>query len=172
MERDDISSGSRSLNWQQSFEYKLTFMKRNVKKVLVIHGPNLNLLGRRETDIYGTQSLGAINKSISVLASDLGIHVKTIQLNSEGEIVDVIQKGGYDALVINPAAYTHTSVAIRDAIAAIGKPAIEVHLSNISRREEFRRHSFITGVAVGQISGFGPDGYLLALRAAARILTQ
>jgi 3-dehydroquinate dehydratase-2 len=172
MERGDISSRRRYLNWQLSSEYKLTFMQKTVKQVLVIHGPNLNLLGRRETDIYGKKSLRAINKRLSVLASELGIHVKTIQLNSEGDIVDVIQKGGYDALVINPAAYTHTSIAIRDAIAAVGKPAIEVHLSNISRREEFRKHSFITGVAVGQISGFGPESYLLALRAAARILTQ
>jgi len=147
-------------------------MKKTAKKVLVIHGPNLNLLGRRETDIYGMKSLSAINKSISVLASELGIHVKTIQLNSEGDIVNVIHKGGYDALIINPAAYTHTSVAIRDAIAAVGKPTIEVHLSNISRREEFRKLSFITGVSVGQISGFGPESYLLALRAAASILSQ
>jgi 3-dehydroquinate dehydratase-2 len=147
-------------------------MKKKAKKVLVIHGPNLNLLGRRETDIYGKKSLRTINKDISVLASELGIQVKTVQLNSEGEIVGVIQKGDYDALVINPAAYTHTSIAIRDAIAAIDKPTIEVHLSNISRREEFRKQSFITGVAVGQISGFGPDSYLLALRAAANILAQ
>ena len=172
MERDGISSKPRSLNWHPSSEHRLAFMNKKVKQVLVIHGPNLNLLGRRETDIYGKKSLRAINKSMSLLASELGIRVKTIQLNSEGDIVDVIHKGDYDALVINPAAYTHTSIAIRDAIAAIGKPAIEVHLSNISRREEFRKQSFIAGVAVGQISGFGPDSYLLALRAAASILTQ
>ena len=141
-------------------------------KVLIIHGPNLNLLGKRETDIYGTKSLKAINKDILSLASDLGIDVRTKQFNSEGEIVEAIQKGDYDALIINPAAYTHTSIAIRDAIAAVDKPAIEVHLSNISKREEFRKKSFITEVAVGQISGFGPDSYLLALRSAKSILSK
>jgi 3-dehydroquinate dehydratase-2 len=147
-------------------------MKKKVMKVLVIHGPNLNLLGRRETDIYGTKSLKDINKDIISLASDLGINVRAIQLNSEGEIIEVIQKGDYDALIINPAAYTHTSISIRDAIAAVDKPTIEVHLSNISRREEFRKKSFIAEVSVGQISGFGPDGYLLALRAAKSILSK
>jgi 3-dehydroquinate dehydratase-2 len=147
-------------------------MKKKVMKVLVIHGPNLNLLGRRETDIYGTKSLKDINKDIISLASDLGINVSAIQLNSEGEIIEVIQKGDYDALIINPAAYTHTSISIRDAIAAVDKPTIEVHLSNISRREEFRKKSFIAEVSVGQISGFGPDGYLLALRAAKSILSK
>ena len=147
-------------------------MKKKEKTVLVIHGPNLNLLGKRETNIYGKKSLKAIDKGISLLASELGIKVKTIQLNSEGEIVDVIQTGDYDALVINPAAYTHTSIAIRDAIAAISKPTIEVHISNISGREEFRKRSYITEVAVGQISGFGHDSYLLALRAAASILSR
>jgi 3-dehydroquinate dehydratase-2 len=151
---------------------RVVTMKKKVKKVSVIHGPNLNLLGKRETDIYGTKSLDDINKDIFSLASELGIDVETIQLNSEGEIVEVIQKGDYDALIINPAAYTHTSIAIRDAIAAVNKPTIEVHLSNTSRREEFRRRSFITGVAVGQICGFGPDSYLLALMAAKNILTK
>ncbi len=141
-------------------------------KVLVIHGPNLNLLGKRETGIYGTKSLDDINKDILTLASELGISVKTVQLNSEGDIIDVIQKGNYDTLIINPAAYTHTSVAIRDAIAGADKPAIEVHLSNIHKREEFRKKSFIAEVAVGQISGFGPDSYLLALRAAKSILSK
>lgn len=143
-----------------------------IMKVLVIHGPNLNLLGKRETDIYGTKSLEDINKDIFSLASDLGIDVSMIQLNSEGKIIDAIHKGDYDALIINPAAYTHTSVAIRDAIAALDKPTIEVHLSNIFRREEFRKKSFIAGVSVGQISGFGPDSYLLAMRAAKSILSR
>jgi 3-dehydroquinate dehydratase-2 len=98
--------------------------------------------------------------------------VKTVQTNSEGEILDIIQKNDYDALIINPAAYTHTSVAIRDAIAGVGKPTIEVHLSNIHKREEFRRKSFITEVSHGQISGFGPESYLLALRAAKSILAK
>lgn len=141
-------------------------------KVLIIHGPNLNLLGKRETEIYGTKSLKDINKDIFSLASDLGIDVSAIQLNSEGEIIDAIHKSNYEALIINPAAYTHTSIAIRDAIAAVGKPCIEVHLSNIFKREEFRKTSFITGVAVGQISGFGPDSYLLALRAVKNILSK
>jgi 3-dehydroquinate dehydratase-2 len=141
-------------------------------KVLIIHGPNLNLLGKRETEIYGTKSLKDINKDIFSLASELGIDVSAIQLNSEGEIIDAIHKGNYEALIINPAAYTHTSIAIRDAIAAVGKPCIEVHLSNIFKREEFRKISFITGVAVGQISGFGPDSYLLALRAVKNILSK
>jgi 3-dehydroquinate dehydratase-2 len=141
-------------------------------KVLVIHGPNLNLLGKRETGIYGTKSLDDINKDILTLASEMGISVKTVQLNSEGDIIDAIQKGNYDTLIINPAAYTHTSVAIRDAIAGADKPAIEVHLSNIHKREEFRKKSFIAEVAVGQISGFGPDSYLLALRAAKSILSK
>jgi 3-dehydroquinate dehydratase-2 len=149
-----------------------TKMKKKMIRVLVIHGPNLNLLGRRETDIYGTMSLKDINKDILSLASDLGIDVNTKQLNSEGEIIEAIQKGNYDALIINPAAYTHTSVAIRDAIAAVNKPTIEVHLSNISRREEFRKKSFIAEVAAGQISGFGPDSYLLAIRAAKSILSK
>jgi len=141
-------------------------------KVLVIHGPNLNLLGTRETDVYGTKSLDEINHDILSLASDLGIDVRILQLNSEGEILNAIQKGSYDALIINPAAYTHTSIAIRDALLAVGKPSIEVHLSNIHRREEFRRRSFIADVAIGQISGFGPDSYLLALRAAKGILSK
>jgi 3-dehydroquinate dehydratase-2 len=147
-------------------------MKKKVMKVLVIHGPNLNLLGKRETDIYGTKSLKDINKDILSLASDLGIDANAKQLNSEGKIIEAIQKGNYDVLIINPAAYTHTSVAIRDTIAAVDKPTIEVHLSNISKREEFRKKSFIAEVATGQISGFGPDGYLLALRAAKSILSK
>jgi len=141
-------------------------------KVLVIHGPNLNLLGGREKDIYGTKSLDDINSDILSLASHLGIDVEVLQLNSEGDIVEAIQRGTYDVLIINPAAYTHTSVAIRDAILAMGKPSIEVHLSNIYRREEFRKRSFIADISVGQISGFGPDSYLLALRAAKSILSQ
>lgn len=139
---------------------------------MVIHGPNLNLLGKRETSIYGIKPLRAINKDITSLASELNIAVTIIQLNSEGEILDCIHKNDYDALIINPAAYTHTSVAIRDAIAAVNKPAIEVHLSNIHKREEFRRKSYIAEVAHGQISGFGPESYLLALRAVKGILTR
>ena len=141
-------------------------------QVLVIHGPNLNLLGQRETNIYGTHSLEEIDQEIFSLASELGIHARTFQSNTEGEILDAIQKADYDALIINPAAYTHTSVAIRDAIAAVNKPAVEVHLSNISAREEFRQRSFITGVSAGQISGFGLHSYLLALRAVKSLLAS
>lgn len=140
-------------------------------KILVIHGPNLNLLGRREPDIYGTQSLDEINRMLSNLAAELGCEVSFFQSNHEGGIVDEIHKaiGVYNAMIINPGGFTHTSVAIRDAIAAAGIPTVEVHLSNIYRREEFRKHSYISPVAVGQVSGFGADGYLLALRAAVGI---
>jgi 3-dehydroquinate dehydratase-2 len=141
-------------------------------KVLVVHGPNLNLLGRREKAIYGTKSLTVINKEITGLAKKLAIDVKIVQRNGEGDILDIIQKADYDALIINPAAFTHTSIAIRDAIAGVDKPAIEVHLSNIHTREEFRRKSYIAGVAVGQISGFGSFSYLLALHAAKNILSK
>jgi len=141
-------------------------------KVLVVHGPNLNLLGRREKAIYGIKSLTVINKEITGLAKKLAIDVKIVQRNGEGDILDIIQKADYDALIINPAAFTHTSIAIRDAIAGVDKPAIEVHLSNIHTREEFRRKSYIAGVAVGQISGFGSFSYLLALHAAKNILSK
>lgn len=135
-------------------------------KVLVIHGPNLNLLGRREPDIYGTLTLAEIDGELRARAGRLGCGLSTFQSNSESEIIGAIQGGDYDVLIINPAAYTHTSIAIRDAIAAVGRPAIEVHLSNIHKREEFRRRSYIAEVAVGQISGFGAGSYLLALEAA------
>lgn len=139
-------------------------------KILVIHGPNLNLLGTREADIYGTKTLKEINNDLKKLASELGAQVVIKQSNHEGEIVEIIQKSkGFSALVINPAAYTHTSIAIRDAIAAVDIPAVEVHLSNIHKREEFRQKSLIAPVATGQISGFGPEGYLLGLRAAVSI---
>lgn len=136
--------------------------------ILVLHGPNLNLLGVRETDVYGTVTLDTINGALASLARELGVEVAMCQSNVEGELVDWIQqaKGRYDALVINPGAYTHTSIALRDAIAGVGLPTVEVHLSNLYRREEFRRHSYIAGVAVGQISGFGGDSYALGLRAA------
>ncbi len=138
-------------------------------KVLVINGPNLNLLGKREPDVYGSVTLDEINSRVSALAAELGVEVSFFQSNHEGELVEKIQgaMGVFQAIVINPGAYTHTSVAIRDAIASTGVPTIEAHISNIYRREEFRKHSYISGVSVGQISGFGPDSYLLALRAAA-----
>ncbi len=141
-------------------------------KVLVIHGPNLNMLGKREPEIYGTFSLDDINNKLKALAAELGLKLSAIQSNSESEIIDAIQKRDYDVLIINPAAYTHTSIAIRDAISAAGKPTIEVHISNIHKREEFRRKSYIAEVATGQISGLGADSYLLALRASKNILSR
>jgi 3-dehydroquinate dehydratase-2 len=139
-------------------------------KVLIIHGPNLNLLGGREADVYGTKTLKEINDSLKKLAAELNIAIVIKQSNYEGEIVELIQNSkAYEALVINPAAYTHTSVAIRDAIAAVDIPAVEIHLSNIYKREEFRHKSLISPVAYGQISGFGPESYLLGLRAAVSI---
>lgn len=135
-------------------------------RIRVLHGPNLNLLGTREQSIYGTLSLDAIDSSITKLAKELSVKVDLRQSNSEGELVNWIHEArtGYDGIIINPAAYTHTSIAIRDAIAAVGLPTIEVHLSNIHQREEFRHQSYVAGVALGQIAGLGPTGYLLALR--------
>ena len=140
-------------------------------KILVIHGPNLNLLGSRETSIYGKQSLEEINNSLKELAKELGFELVIKQSNHEGEIVDLIQASkDYNGILINPAAYTHTSIAIRDAIAAVNMPTVEVHLSNIYKREEFRQSSLIAPEASGQISGFGPHSYLLGLRALSYIL--
>ncbi|MDA8170966.1 MAG: type II 3-dehydroquinate dehydratase [Nitrospiraceae bacterium] len=141
-------------------------------KVKVIHGPNLNLLGKREVSVYGMATLDHINEAMKAMAGRLGLELSVVQTNSESGIIDEIQAADYDLLIINPAAYTHTSIAIRDAISAVGKPVIEVHLSNIHRREEFRRRSYIAEVALGQISGFGPGSYMLALRAAAKILLE
>jgi len=137
-------------------------------KVLVINGPNLDLLGKRQPDLYGKLTLKEINEKMVQLAKELKCEIEFFQSNHEGKIVDTIgeARGKFDFLIINPAAYTHTSVAIRDAIVGAGVPTIEVHLSNIYAREEFRRKSLIAPVAIGQICGFGPDGYLLALRAA------
>lgn len=142
-----------------------------MKKILVIHGPNLNMLGDREKGIYGEATLDDINKEIASLAKELGAEVDFFQSNVEGEIVGAVQKskGLYSALVINPGGYTHYSVAIRDAISAVQVPAIEVHLSNIHAREEFRQKSVIAPVARGQIMGFGKESYLLAVRAAVSI---
>jgi 3-dehydroquinate dehydratase-2 len=142
--------------------------------VLVINGPNLNLLGRREPEIYGRTTLDEINRNLSDLGVQLGLAVETFQSNHEGAIIDRIQQAaaGCDGLIINAAAFTHTSIAIRDALAALEIPVIEVHLSNIYKREEFRHHSVIAPIAVGQISGLGPRGYLAALQAMADILKE
>lgn len=141
---------------------------RESLRILVLHGPNLNLLGSREPDVYGTATLKQINQDLEKLAHAEGAALTIHQSNAEGELVDRIQsaKGRFDALVINPGPLTHTSIALRDAITAVGIPTVEVHLSNIYRREEFRHHSYIAGVAVGQISGFGPGSYALGVRAA------
>lgn len=137
-------------------------------KILVIHGPNLNLLGRRETSIYGKTSLKDINRELAAAAKKAKAKIDFFQSNHEGEIVTQIQEadGIYDALLINPAAFTHTSVAIRDAIAAINAPVVEVHLSNIHARESFRKESFVSPVAGGVVFGFGKDSYLLGLNGA------
>jgi 3-dehydroquinate dehydratase II len=139
--------------------------------VLVVHGPNLNLLGTREPEVYGHLTLDGINAMIVEEARVLGIEVKILQSNIEGELVNAVQeaKGWADVIIINPAAYTHTSVALRDAVSAVAIPTIEVHLSNVYAREAFRHHSYIAPVAAGQISGFGSDSYRLALEAAARL---
>jgi 3-dehydroquinate dehydratase-2 len=136
-------------------------------KILVLHGPNLNLLGTREPGVYGTLTLNEINAALLQLAKELGVELTIFQTNSEGILVDKIQAAvaSFDGILINPAAYTHTSVAIRDAIAATALPTVEVHLSNIHSREEFRAKSFVAPIALGQISGFGADSYLLGLRA-------
>lgn len=139
--------------------------------ILIIHGPNLQLLGTREPETYGILTLDEIDAKLQALAKELNADLRIEQRNGEGEIVSIIAKNREwaDAILINPAAYTHTSIAIRDAIAATGLPTVEVHLSNVFKREEFRHHSFIAGVASGQISGFGLNSYLLGLRAACEL---
>lgn len=136
-------------------------------KALVLHGPNLNLLGNREIGIYGTSTLEAINQAIVDLGKSLNCRVDCAQFNGEGQVVDAIHRavGRYEGIILNAAAYTHTSIAIRDAIAAVKLPVIEVHLSNVHRRESFRHHSYIAPVVIGQVSGFGSNSYLLGLRA-------
>jgi len=139
-----------------------------MKKILVIHGPNLNLLGDREVNLYGKVTLNEINEELKKIAQNAKVRLKIAQSNHEGEIVELIgkTKGKFDAILINPAAYTHTSVAIRDAISGASVPCVEVHLSNIYQREEFRHNSLIAPVAKGQICGFGTMSYTLGLQAA------
>lgn len=138
-----------------------------MKKILVIHGPNLNLLGQREPGIYGKVTLAQINSELKKTAQKKGVSLKIVQSNYEGQIVDLIQKAKakFSGVLINPAAYTHTSVAIRDAISASAIPTVEVHLSNIYSREEFRQKSLISPVAKGTVLGFGAKSYTLGLQA-------
>ena len=142
------------------------------KKILVIHGPNLNMLGKREPHIYGRQSLEEIDRELQQRGGQLGVGVETFQSNHEGEIVERIQQAMDDChgIIINPAAYTHTSVAIRDALAMLDIPIIEVHLSNIHKREAFRHESMIADIATARIAGFGAPGYLLGLEGLTKLL--
>ncbi|RYF57188.1 MAG: type II 3-dehydroquinate dehydratase [Comamonadaceae bacterium] len=140
------------------------------QRILILHGPNLNLLGTREPHIYGDRTLSDIDQDLVALGNSLGVTTVTFQSNHEGALVDRIQQArldGTDFIIINAAAYTHTSVAIRDAIAGVGVPCIEVHLSNVHKREGFRHHSYLSDIAVGVICGLGESGYDAALRYAA-----
>jgi 3-dehydroquinate dehydratase II len=142
------------------------------RKVLVLHGPNLNLLGTREPKLYGTLTLAEINSKLAILANNAGIELLHFQSNAEGELIDRVQQAmseGIAFIIINPAAYTHTSIALRDAFAATRIPFIEVHLSNVFARESFRRRSYFSDLAVGVISGLGPKGYELALEYALEV---
>lgn len=134
-----------------------------VHRVLVLHGPNLNLLGTREPQLYGTTTLAQIDAAIAAEAKKRGVRVTSFQSNHEGVLVDRIQeaRGAQDGILINAAAYTHTSIAIRDALSAVGLPAVEVHLTNLHKREPFRQHSQLAGVVVGRVEGFGSESYLL-----------
>lgn len=145
-----------------------------MNSILMINGPNLNWLGKREQDMYGAKTLKAIEKELRALAEEAGVKIQFFQSNSEGDIISKIQQahGRFHCLIINPAAYTHTSVAIRDAIATVQIPTIEVHISNIYKREEFRQRSLIAPVASGQITGFGPYSYVLAFYAAQAIMEK
>lgn len=143
-----------------------------MQKILILHGPNLNLLGRREPEVYGTLTLHDINQRLAEAGRELGLEVRAFQSNSEGALVDALHEAREWAsgVVFNPGGYTHTSVALRDAVAAIELPVVEVHLSNVHAREEFRRHSYIAPVCAGSISGFGWRSYLLALHILAGML--
>ncbi|RAM53066.1 MAG: type II 3-dehydroquinate dehydratase [Hapalosiphonaceae cyanobacterium JJU2] len=149
-------------------------LKLSPLNVLVLHGPNLNLLGLREPGIYGSLSLVEINRQLEAEGEKLAVTVSTMQSNHEGVLVDAIHDalGKHQGILINAGAYTHTSVALRDAIAAVNLPTIEVHLSNIYKREEFRHHSYIAPIAIGQISGFGSQSYILGLQALVHYLRQ
>ena len=142
-------------------------------RILVVHGPNLNLLGQREPEVYGRTTLAEIDAELQAAAKELGVELEAFQSNHEGELIDRIQQtmgGGADGLLINPGGFTHSSVALRDALAATGLPVVEVHLSNVYAREDFRRHSYVSPIALGVISGLGPAGYRFGLEALAQRL--
>jgi 3-dehydroquinate dehydratase type II len=143
-------------------------------RVLLVNGPNLNLLGKRDPEHYGRATLAEIEARVKALGGELGLEVDCVQSNSEGALVDAVQSasGRAAAIIINPAAYTHTSIALRDALAAVGLPAVEVHLSNIHAREEFRHTSLTAPACRGVVAGFGAEGYLLALRGLAALLAS
>ncbi len=143
-----------------------------MKKVLVINGPNLNMLGKREPEVYGTTTLAEIDQGLKDQGGELGIEIECFQSNYEGAICEKIQEamGVVDGIIINPAAYTHTSVAIRDALLLHSAPIIEIHLSNVYKREEFRHKSYVSGVAVAQLAGFGKSGYAMALQALSEMI--
>ena len=145
-----------------------------MERILLLHGPNLNLLGRREPDVYGRETLDDVVRAARRIADELGVAIESYQSNSEGDLVTRIQRaaGEFDAIVFNPGAYTHTSIALRDAVLAVSVPTIEVHLSNVHKREAFRRHSFLADVVAGQIIGFGIESYLLGVRAAVALLRE
>lgn len=149
--------------------------KRTMSKILVLHGPNLNLLGTREPGIYGADTLDAINARLSLRALDDGVRLEHFQSNHEGQLVDRVQAArldGTDFILINPGAFTHTSVALRDALLGVAIPFVEIHLSNVHAREDFRRHSYFSDIAVGVICGLGPQGYELALEFALKRLAS
>ena len=135
-------------------------------KIAVIHGPNLRLLGEREPEVYGTDTLNDVNRKLAAVAEDLGAEIETFQSNHEGELLDYIEDAAarVSGYLINPGAFTHTSIALRDALVGVDRPFVEVHLSNTAGRERFRRHSYLSGVAAGVVYGFGVQSYLLGLR--------
>lgn len=163
--------------WQKVIRERKKMLNQNKarkQKILVVHGPNLNMLGRREPSVYGSSTLEEINEEINKAAEECGMNADTFQSNHEGALIEKICEAinGYDAVIINPAAYTHTSVAIRDALLMLDVPIIEVHLSNIYRREPFRHKSMIADVATAQVTGFGKEGYMIAVRAVANMISD
>jgi len=147
--------------------------QKNSLNILVIHGPNLNMLGTREPELYGKTTLDEINKNLKKVGESIGLSVETFQSNHEGDIVEKIQQAidAYSGLIINPAAFTHTSVAIRDALLLLDIPIIEIHISNIEKREPFRQTSMIADISTARLSGFGAQGYSMALEAMAKIIS-